>query len=143
MNFGSDTIYFISINDEFWTFELFEMFTRVNVRIEAINRVWVLFLFSHHLSLFGHFLNVSDDLLLLLLQFLSLSVQFSHGSVERPLILPQHLLRGFPLSKQEVHLFGNTKGRRSKNSQAQYIMLQNSIQDIYDTSADMIRKLIN
>lgn len=64
---------------------------------------------SHHLSLFGHFLYVSDDLLLLLLQFHSLSVQFPHGFVERPLVLPQHLLRSFPSPKQEIHLFENTK----------------------------------
>lgn len=60
---------------------------------------------SYHLSLFGHFLNVGNDFLLLLLQFWSLPVQVSHGPIECPLILLQHLLWSLSASKQELHLF--------------------------------------
>ena len=72
----------------------------------------------YHLSLFGHFLDVSDDLLLLLLQFHSLSVQFSHGSIERPLILLQQLLWSLPPPKQGIHLFKNTHGGQTKEKNA-------------------------
>ena len=67
-------------------------------------------LLSNHLSLFGHFLNVSDDFLLLLLQLLPLFVQISHGSVEGPLVLPQHLLRCLSLPEEELHLWKPVKG---------------------------------
>lgn len=61
-------------------------------------------LISHHLSLFGHFLDVSDDFLLLLLKPLSLFIQVPHRPVQSSLVLPQHLLRCLPLPKQEIHL---------------------------------------
>lgn len=53
----------------------------------------------YHLSLFGHLLNVSDDLLLLLLQLCSLPVQIPHGPIERPLIIFQHLFWRLPPPK--------------------------------------------
>lgn len=61
---------------------------------------------SYHLSLFGHLLNVSNYLLLLLLQLWSLPVQLPHGPIECPLILFQHLFWCLPASKQELHLLG-------------------------------------
>lgn len=81
-----------------------------------LNSPLYLLSFSHHLSLFGHFLNVSYYFLLLLLQSLSLSVQISHGPSQCPLVLPQHLLRCLPLPKQELHL--RNKNRKYKQSKS-------------------------
>lgn len=78
--------------------------SRLILIINPFNAAKAVF-FSNHLSLFGHFLYVCNDLLLLLLQFYSFSVKVSHGSIEEPLILPQHLLRSLPSSKNEFHLF--------------------------------------
>lgn len=49
--------------------------------------------YPYHLSHLGHFLDVRNDFLLLLLHLLALPVQVTHGLVEGALVLPQHLLR--------------------------------------------------
>lgn len=58
---------------------------------------------AHHLPLFSHLLDVSNYFLLLGFQLLPFSVQLSHGTVQSPLVLPEHLFRGFPASEQHIH----------------------------------------
>ena len=57
----------------------------------------------HHLALLGHLLDVNDDFLLLRLELLALAVQLPHGAGQRPLVLPQQLLRRLPAPEQQVH----------------------------------------
>jgi len=58
---------------------------------------------KHHLSLFGHLFDVSNDLLLLLFHVLPLTVKVTHCLVQCSLVLPQHLLRCFPATEKERH----------------------------------------
>lgn len=67
------------------------------------NEIFGLDLASTHLPIFGAFLDVLNELLLLIFELDSFTVKFALGFLERSLVLSKAFLRGHAFAKSPLH----------------------------------------